>query len=86
LIGAVPNEQYLPDGSQQEVMDVTFRIFGRPGQFMVHPVFADDWTAVAISLIAVKRDVVNAIYEGLASEADIPDLSTGAIGPLGPGH
>jgi hypothetical protein len=78
ILGALPNEQYDDSGDLAEVMDVTFRIRGRPGQFQVHPPFEENWQAVAFFRIGMKAAVVNAIYDGIGSLADLPtDPATG---------
>ena len=79
------NQDYDAAGNLNEVVDVTFSIYGRPGQYQVHPVFVGDWTAVAISQIGLKRTIVNGIYDGAASLADL-ELPEPPASGLPPGH
>lgn len=67
IVGARPDEQYWSDGNLHEVVDVSFRIFGRPGVFSVFPEYVPDWPSRAEARIAFRRDEINAIYEGLDS-------------------
>lgn len=84
VVGARPDEQHWSDGNLHEVVDVTFRIFGRPGLFTVYPEYLPDWVARAEARIAFRRDQINAIYEGLDGVQPLFDPDTGAPRPLQP--
>lgn len=84
LMSATLNQEYDDTGALVDVVDVGFRIRGRPGIFVVHPQADINWQAQASFLIQGKKIDVEGIYAGYASQADIPEEGIGApLVPLG---
>lgn len=84
IVGYKLNEEYRSGDTLYEVMDVSFRVRGRPGVFTVHPRYRHGWTDTAANEIAAKRDRVNAIYEGLAIITELTDVTFGKLYPALP--
>lgn len=85
IVGARPDEQYWSDGNLHEVVDVSFRIIGRPGVFEVFPEYLPDWVARAEARIAFRRDEIEAIYQGLNSTSELYDGGGQPLTRLPPG-
>jgi hypothetical protein len=84
VMSVLLNQEYDDTGTLVDVVDVGWRIRGRPGIFQVHPAYESNWQAIAFFQIGIKHALVEGIYAGLASTADLP---TGPVGttlrPLG---
>lgn len=78
ILSALLNQDYDAAGTLSDVVDVGFRLRGRPGVFSVHPPFEENWIAIAFFRIGLKQAMVEGIYQGLASAAELP------AGPIGP--
>ena len=85
IVGARPDQQYWSDGNLHEVVDVSFRIIGRPGVFEVFPEYLPDWVDRAEARIAFRRDEINAIYEGFSSVDELYDGGGQPLVRLPPG-
>lgn len=66
ILSAVQNQGYDTDGALVDTVDVSFRIFGRPGAYTVSVPFYANWAAIAFFRVGVKAQQVEQIYEGLA--------------------
>lgn len=84
LQGALLNQDVDADGVLIDVVDIYWRLPGRPGFFTSRVPLEENWQAIAFFYIGVKQALVRAIYDGLASKDDIPG---GPVGPpiVGPG-
>lgn len=78
------DQDYDAGGVLTDVVDVTFRIIGRPGMFQVHPEYAINWQAQAFVLIGLKHAIVEGIYQGLSEPAIIPQPVTPGGTPVPP--
>ncbi len=78
LLGANLNQDVADDGTLIDVVDVYFSLPGRPGFLTSRVPFESNWQAIAFYYIGVKQALVEGIYEGLASKAELPP------GPIGP--
>jgi hypothetical protein len=81
LLGASLNQDLDSAGDTFDVVDVYFRLPGRPGMLTVRVPFDSNWTAQAFYALGVKQALVNGIYDGLASKADLPRGPVGAPVP-----
>lgn len=81
ILGASLNQDVDETGELFDVVDIYWSIPERPGTFTTRVPFLRNWLAVAFAYIGVKQAYVRAIYDGLASKADIPG---GVVGPPGP--
>lgn len=79
VLAALADQDYAPDGTLVDVMTVTWRLAEYPGTFAVQVPMEVDWTAGAIAAILYQAKVVEGIYAGLASLADV--FPGGLIGP-----
>jgi hypothetical protein len=77
LLGVSLNQDVAADGSLDDVVEVYWSIPSRPGSFTTSVPFAANWQAIAFYWIGVEQAIVNGIYDGLASKADLP------AGPVG---
>lgn len=89
ILSALPNQDVAPDGTLADVIDVSWRVKGLPGQFTVKVPNVQGWDATAVGYITQQYLTVMAIYAGLADSAAIGgDLGGGSGsggGGIGPG-
>lgn len=89
IIAALPNQDIAPDGALAEIVDVSWRVKGLPGQFTVQVPNVQGWDATAVGYITQQYLTVMAIYAGLADSAAIGGGggggTSGGGGPIGPG-
>jgi hypothetical protein len=71
MIAARPDQTTDAAGDLIDTVAVTWQLAGYPGSFTTEADATIDWTASAIAQILYEAQVVQAIYEGKASLADV---------------
>lgn len=82
VLAAVADQDYDASGTLVDVMTVSWGLTDRPGVFVVQADMAVDWTASAIALILRQAKVIEAIYAGASSLADVFPGGLAAAGPV----
>lgn len=71
VLAALPDQVVDASGGDVETVAVTWQLVGKPGTFTSNVDFEDFWPELAIAAILYEAQVVQAIYDGKGSLADV---------------
>lgn len=74
ILTALPNQEYDETGALIDTIDLSYRIIGRPGVFVVSVPYVQNWSAIAFFQVGLQANTIELIYEGADSLNETPTV------------